>query len=89
MAEAAATCVHRSMAGFIGPADIFRNKNALFRVFQPTEGNESPFDIVLGSKGKDFALQTMQFKLGLYEHQSASAIDGLVKLLHAHSEILL
>jgi 2-methylcitrate dehydratase len=36
------------MKGFIGPKDIFRNPEALFRQFQPTASNDvSPFDLVL------------------------------------------
>ena len=71
--------VHRAMAGFIGPKDIFRNPEAIFRYFKPTKSHsESPFDIVLSKTGDDFAVMNMHFKLGLYEHQSASAIDGLI-----------
>ena len=57
------------MKGFIGPKDIFRNPEALFRQFKPTESNDvSPFDLVLQNKGTDFAVMAMHFKLGLYEH---------------------
>lgn len=31
--------------------------------------------------GKDFAICGMHFKIGLYEHQSAGALEGLVQLL--------
>ena len=44
--EAAIMCVHRSIQGFIGPKDIFRNPEAIFRFFQKTNG-DSPFDLVL------------------------------------------
>jgi 2-methylcitrate dehydratase len=77
--EAAIISVHRAMDGFVGPKDIFRNPEALFRQFEPTQNNEtSPFDIYLGTKGSDFAVMGMHFKLGLYEHQSAGAIHGLL-----------
>lgn len=57
------------MKGFIGPKDIFRNPEALFRQFEKTKSNdESPFDIQLGTKGSDFSVMGMHFKLGLYEH---------------------
>ena len=70
------------MRGFIGPKDIFRNPEALFRQFYPTESNDiSPFDIVLGNKGSDFAVMNMHFKLGLYEHQSAGAIQAVINLI--------
>ena len=57
------------MNGFIGPKDIFRNPEAIFRQFESTKShNESPFDIVLSKSGDDFAVMQMHFKLGLYEH---------------------
>jgi len=47
--EAAILCVHRSLKGFIGPKDIFRNPEAIFRYFEPTPDHKtSPFDLVLG-----------------------------------------
>ena len=73
--EAGILSVHRAMKGFVGPKDIFRNPEALFKYFKPTESiDESPFDLVLGTKGSDFSVMNMHFKLGLYEHQSAGAI---------------
>lgn len=84
--EVAVMAVRRAMAGFIGPKDIFRNPEAIFRFFQKTEG-ESPFDIAVGVEGNDFAVMGMHFKLGLYEHQSAGAIQGLVKLLQENPEL--
>lgn len=88
--EVAITSVHRAMNGFIGPKDIFRNPEALFRQFEPTSGHsESPFDLVLCKSGDDFSVMGHHFKLGLYEHQSASAIDGLINMLAKHpTEIL-
>jgi len=41
----------------------------------------SPFELVLATKGSEFAVMDMHFKLGLYEHQSASAIEGLLQLI--------
>jgi len=73
--EVAIMSVHRAMAGFVGPKDIFRNPESLFRQFEPTSGHGvSPFDLVLSKSGEDFAVMGMHFKLGLYEHQSAGAI---------------
>jgi 2-methylcitrate dehydratase len=71
-AEAAVLCTKRAMAGFIGPADIFRNPEALFRQFEPTTSSataegDAPFDLTLSSSGDDFAVMGMHFKLGLYE----------------------
>ena len=79
--EAAILSMRRSMMGFVGPKDIFRNPEAIFRQFEPTKGDESPFDIMLGMEGDNFSVNGMHFKLGLYEHQSAGAIEGVLKLI--------
>lgn len=106
--EAAILSVKRSMAGFLGPRDIFRNPEAIFRLFegpgqlfrkvesagtgipQAKEGKAyaSPFDLVLAREGSDFAVMGMHFKLGLYEHQSAGALQGLINLINAHPHLL-
>lgn len=86
-AEVAVTSVHRAMLGYVGPKDIFRNPDALFRRFQPTSGN-SPFDLTLTSSGSDFAVMNMHFKLGVYEHQSAGAINGVINILGEHFDDL-
>ena len=65
--EAAILSVHRALDGFVGPQDIFRNPEAIFRLNEPTEG-DSPFDLELGMSGIDFAVMGMHFKLGIYEH---------------------
>lgn len=88
-AEAAVTSMRRAMRGFVGPADIFRNPQAVFCLFEkPRQPAESPFDLELACGGDDFAIMGMHFKLGLYEHQSAGAIAGLIDLLQKHPEIL-
>ena len=84
--EAALASVHRSMRGFQGPRDIFRNPEAVFRLFGqnpalqagPADG-DSPFGLVLETDA--FAVMGMHFKLGLYEHQSAGAIQSLLNIL--------
>lgn len=85
--EAAIIAMRRAMRGFVGPKDIFRNPESIFRLFEPTEG-DSPFDLMLSHSGIDFAVMGMHFKLGLYEHQSAGAIQGLFNLLEAHPELV-
>ncbi len=80
-AEVAVLAMLRSMRGFVGPRDIFRNKEAIFRLNEPTDGDRSPFDIVLTHSGDQFAVMGMHFKLGLYEHQSAGALQGLINLI--------
>lgn len=78
------------MKGFIGPKDIFRNPESLFRQFEPTDSHSlSPFDVVLSTSGDDFAIMGNHFKLGLYEHQSASAIDGLINLVANNTDEIL
>eukprot|EP00443_Scrippsiella_acuminata_P101907 CAMPEP_0115748132 /NCGR_PEP_ID=MMETSP0272-20121206/93516_1 /TAXON_ID=71861 /ORGANISM="Scrippsiella trochoidea, Strain CCMP3099" /LENGTH=511 /DNA_ID=CAMNT_0003193137 /DNA_START=66 /DNA_END=1601 /DNA_ORIENTATION=- len=59
--EAAVLSMRRAMRGFVGPKDVFRNPEAIFRFFEPTTG--------------------VAFKIGLYEHQSAGALEGVVSLL--------
>lgn len=89
--EFAITCMKRSMMGFIGPKDIFRNAEAIFCLFEKPEGKKgerSPFDLVLGMNGADFAVMGMHFKLGLYEHQSAGAHQAIVDLLAANTHLL-
>ena len=83
-AEAAVLCARRSLAGFVGPRDVFRNPLAIYRLNSPCPDGESPFDLELGAEGDAFAIHSMHFKLGLYEHQSAGALQSLVDLFAAH-----
>jgi 2-methylcitrate dehydratase len=88
-AELAVLSAKRAMRGFVGPADIFRNPEAIFCLFEPTDApGMSPFEIVVTTSGHDFAVRGMHFKLGLYEHQSAGAIQGLINLLTQHPRLL-
>jgi 2-methylcitrate dehydratase len=101
-AEVAVLSVERALRGFKGPQDIFRNPECLFRIFQADADSKvsfdlkdkvrwgvgrSPFDLYLTDEGRDFALMDMHFKLGLYEHQSAGAIQGLIDLFMENPEI--
>lgn len=85
--EVAVLSMKRAMRGFIGPKDIFRNPESMFRQFIKTKG-ESPFDLVLAHSGSDFAIMGMHFKLGLYEHQSAGALQGLINLVNQSPALL-
>lgn len=88
-AEVAVLSMQRAIRGFLGPADIFRNPQAIFCLFEPPSTDDvSPFDLELAVGGEDFAVMGMHFKLGLYEHQSAGAIQGLLDLLEAHPDLL-
>merc|ERR1712048_1259346 len=106
--EAAVLSMRRAMNGFVGPKDIFRNPEAIFRFFEPTTGTTaskdniditlgnkvrwgpgpSPFNLVLTTSGTDFAVMGMHFKLGLYEHQSAGALEGLLSALANNPELV-
>lgn len=85
--EAAILSMKRAMDGFIGPKDIFRNPESMFRQFEKTAG-DSPFDLVLSHSGDDFAVMGMHFKLGLYEHQSAGALQGVIDLVRSNPHLL-
>mmetsp|Transcript_54361 Transcript_54361/g.98018 ORF Transcript_54361/g.98018 Transcript_54361/m.98018 type:complete len:311 (+) Transcript_54361:838-1770(+) len=101
--------MRRAMRGFVGPKDIFRNPESIFRFFEPTTGvkgsqkdivdialgnkarwgpGPSPFNLVLSHSGGDFAVCGMHFKIGLYEHQSAGALEGLITLLAQHPSLV-
>jgi 2-methylcitrate dehydratase len=106
--EAAVLSMRRAMRGFVGPKDIFRNPEAIFRFFEPTTGTAAnkdniditlgnkvrwgvgpaPFNLVLSHSGSDFAVCGMHFKLGLYEHQSAGALEGILAALVNNPELL-
>lgn len=94
--EAAILFMKRAMRGFVGPKDIFRNPEAIFRFFEPTtsgkdrwkEQGDSPFELAFSHEGDDFAVMGMHFKLGLYEHQSAGALQGMIDLIKANPTII-
>jgi len=90
--EVAILSTLRSMRGFVGPADIFRNPEAIFRLFEPTGPINMPapcpFDLVLSHSGDGFMVMGMHFKLGLYEHQSAGALQAMLDLLASHPALL-
>merc|ERR1712113_835130 len=48
----------------------------------------APFNLVLSHSGSDFAVCGMHFKIGLYEHQSAGALGGLVNFLMQNPAIV-
>jgi len=88
-AEVAVLSMRRAMRGFIGPADIIRNPQAIFCLFErPSAAETSPFDLSLATAGDDFAVMGMHFKLGLYEHQSAGAIQGVIDMIAAEPKVL-
>lgn len=84
--EAAIMSMKRAMRGFIGPKDIFRNPESMFRQFEPTNGS-SPFDLALSHSGEDFAVMGMHFKLGLYEHQSAGALQAVISAIEKNPHL--
>ena len=86
-AEVAVLAARRALAGFVGPRDVFRNPLALYRLHEPCPDGESPFELELGLAGDAFAIHAMHFKLGLYEHQSAGALQALVDLFAAEPDL--
>lgn len=94
--EFAVLCMKRAMAGFRGPGDIFRNPEAIFRFFEPTtegkdrwkEQGDSPIDLDLSLTGDDFAVMGMHFKLGLYEHQSAGALQAVIDMVASNPDLV-
>lgn len=84
--EMAILSCRRAQMGFQGPKDVFRNPQTIFRLNIPTTG-DAPFDLYMGNGGKDFAVMDMHFKLGLYEHQSAGALEGVLKLFQQNDLI--
>jgi 2-methylcitrate dehydratase len=88
-AEVAVLSMRRAMRGFVGPADVFRNPQAIFCLFErPQRSDASPFELAFATSGDDFAVMGMHFKLGLYEHQSAGAIQGIINLIAAEPRLL-
>jgi 2-methylcitrate dehydratase len=88
-AEVAVLAMRRAMRGFVGPADVFRNPQAVFCLFEPPSAKDaSPFDLSLATAGDDFAVMGMHFKLGLYEHQSAGAIQAVIDLVAEEPTLL-
>lgn len=85
--EVAIISVHRAMLGFQGPADIFRNPESFWCLYEEHLENESPFDLKLSTDGADFAVMGMHFKMGLYEHQSASAVQLLIDILRQQPKL--
>jgi 2-methylcitrate dehydratase len=88
-AEVAVMSARRALAGFLGPRDVFRNPLAIYRLNEPCSEGCSPFDLELGASGDAFAIHAMHFKLGLYEHQSAAAIQAIVDTCAARPEVAL
>ena len=86
-AEVAVLSARRALAGFLGPQDVFRNPLAIYRLSEPGPAGQSPFDLELGVAGDAFAIHPMHFKLGLYEHQSAGAIQSIIDTLALHPAV--
>merc|ERR1712070_440735 len=99
--EAAVLSMKRAMKGFIGPEAIFRffepttGAKASKDLVDITLGNKvrwgvgpSPFNLVLSHSGADFAVVGMHFKLGLYEHQSAGALEGVMRAVFENPDFV-
>ena len=88
-AEVAVLSMRRAMRGFVGPADIFRNPQAIFCLFEPpARPDASPFDLALATAGDDFAVMGMHFKLGTVRAPVGRRDSGLIDLLAADPKLL-
>lgn len=86
--EVAILCVKRALMGFQGPKDVFRNPQAIFRLFSGHKESESPFELMLGFSGEDFSIMGQHLKLGIYEHQSGSAVQAIIELLFENRDLV-
>ena len=75
--ESAIISVHRSLRNFMGPRNIFKNPESIFRLFGKPEG----FDLHLGGEGKDFANKRMQHKYGIYDFFALGPMEALFTLM--------
>merc|ERR1719265_2364604 len=69
----------RAMRGFVGPKDIFRNPEAIFRFFEPTTGAKASKDLVditLGNKVR-WGPGPSPFNLVLTKSGSDFAVMGM------------
>ncbi|MBL7662978.1 MmgE/PrpD family protein [bacterium] len=73
---------------FEGPGQMFAKVGSDPAQADTEKRYESPFDLTLTMAGDDFAVMGMHFKLGLYEHQSAGAIQAVTEMLAAHPELI-
>nr|HRJ49569.1 hypothetical protein [Phycisphaerales bacterium] len=71
---------------FEGPGQMFQKVGDTHANTQKADA--SPFDLVLARSGDDFAVMGMHFKLGLYEHQSAGALQGLINIIARAPQLL-
>ncbi|CAE7284447.1 prpD1 [Symbiodinium sp. CCMP2456] len=77
--EAAVLSMRRAMRGFVGPRDIFRNPESIFRFFEPTTGvtqNKDSIDITLGNKVR-WGQGPSPFNLVLTHSGSDFAVCGM------------
>merc|ERR1719401_396662 len=78
--EAAVLSMRRAMRGFVGPRDIFRNPEAIFRFFEPTTGapaSKDLVDITLGNKVR-WGTGPSPFNLVLSHSGSDFAVFGII-----------
>merc|ERR1719401_2178700 len=77
--EVAVLSMRRAMRGFLGPKDVFRNPESIFRFFEPTTGvekNQDKIDITLGNK-KRWGPGPAPFNLVLTHSGSDFAVCGM------------
>jgi len=77
--EAAVLSMRRAMRGFLGPRDIFRNPESIFRFMEPTTGvkrDVDKIDITLGNKVR-WGVGPSPFNLVLTHSGSDFAVCGM------------
>jgi len=88
LVEAAINAIRRAHGGLVGPQDVFRNPDGIFRMLEPTNGN-SPFDLNLTMEGNNFSIMKNHFRLGSYSIHASGAIEGVLKLLKENKFLVL
>lgn len=86
--EMAILCMNRSLDGFSGPSDIFRNQDSIFSYFWGTgQEGKAPYDIKVNTSGTKFAIMGMHYKFGCYAALASGAIYSLVNVLLDNPEL--
>ncbi len=88
-AEVAVLSMRRAMRGFVGPADIFRNPEAIFCLFEkPARKGTSPFDLALATARRRFRRDGHALQAGAVRASIGRRDPGLMDLLARHPAIL-
>jgi 2-methylcitrate dehydratase PrpD len=78
IAAASVLSVAKAMAGITGLKDLFRTSFLA----------EKPFDLNLSFTGEDFAINSLTFRIGMYELSFATAIEALLSTIRKDKSVL-